>query len=93
MNHLTAFAFKIGWFLMVQKDVAIFMIYRAFETKQYGDSAFLHSLNTDWKIITFYIISLFMPPNFEKVGDILVSACPCVCVCVCVCVFMFEISS
>ena len=33
--------------------------------------------------------------NFEKVGDILVSACPyvCVCVCVCVCVFMFEISS
>ena len=25
-------------------------------------------------------------PNFEKVGDILVSACPCVCVCVCVCV-------
>ena len=22
-----------------------------------------------------------MPPNFEKVGDILVSACPCVCVC------------
>ena len=24
-------------------------------------------------------------PNFEKVGDILVSACPCVCVCVCVC--------
>ena len=21
-------------------------------------------------------------PNFEKVGDILVSACPCVCVCV-----------
>ena len=22
-------------------------------------------------------------PNFEKVGDILVSACPCVCVCVC----------
>ena len=26
-------------------------------------------------------------PNFEKVGDILVSACPCVCE------FMFEISS
>ena len=23
-------------------------------------------------------------PNFEKVGDILVSACPCVCVCVCI---------
>ena len=22
-----------------------------------------------------------MPPNFEKVGDILVSACLCVCVC------------
>ena len=34
-------------------------------------------------------------PNFEKVGDILVSACPYVCmyVCVCVYVFMFEISS
>ena len=33
----------------------------------------------------------FYAPNFEKVGDILVSACPCVCmyvcmyVCVCVC--------
>ena len=24
----------------------------------------------------------FYAPNFEKVGDILVSACPCVCVCV-----------
>ena len=31
--------------------------------------------------------------NFEKVGDILVSACPCVCVCMCVCVshYRFEI--
>ena len=27
--------------------------------------------------------SLFYAPIFEKVGDILVSACPCVCVCVC----------
>ena len=27
-------------------------------------------------LIPFYV------PNFEKVGDILVSACPCVCVCV-----------
>ena len=27
---------------------------------------------------------LHYAPNFEKVGDILVSACPCVCVCVCV---------
>ena len=26
----------------------------------------------------------FYAPNFEKVGDILVSACPYVCVCVCV---------
>ena len=26
----------------------------------------------------------FYAPNFEKVWDILVSACPCVCVCVCV---------
>ena len=25
---------------------------------------------------------LFMPPNFEKVGSILVWACPCMCVCV-----------
>ena len=33
----------------------------------------------------------FYAPNFEKVGDILVSACPYVCVCLCV--FMFEISS
>ena len=29
----------------------------------------------------------FYAPNFEKVGDILVSACPCVCV------WGFEISS
>ena len=60
---------------MVQKDVAIFMIYRAFETKQYGDSAFLHSFNTDWKIITFlYHIPLLIstlrnssPINYENV--------------------------
>ena len=32
-------------------------------------------------------------PNFEKVGDILVSACPYVCMYVCTYVFMFEISS
>ena len=32
-------------------------------------------------------------PNFEKVGDILVSACPYVCMYVCMYVFMFEISS
>ena len=38
-------------------------------------------------------------PNFEKVGDILVSASVCVCVCVCVCVYVcapvwgIEISS
>ena len=30
----------------------------------------------------------FYAPNFEKVGDILVSACSCVCVCVCVCVYV-----
>ena len=29
----------------------------------------------------------FYAPNFEKVGDILISACPCVCMCVCVCVY------
>ena len=62
---------------MVQKDVAIFMIYRAFETKQYGDSVFLHSLNTDWKIITFlhvYHIPLLIstirnssPINYENI--------------------------
>ena len=60
---------------MVQKDVAIFMIYRAFETKQYGNSAFLHSLNTDWKIITFlYHIPLLIstlrkssPINYENI--------------------------
>ena len=32
-------------------------------------------------------------PNFERVGDILVSACPYVCTYVCMYVFMFEISS
>ena len=32
-------------------------------------------------------------PNFEKVGDILVSSCPyvCVCVCVCVCIHVRDI--
>ena len=25
---------------------------------------------------------LYYAPNFEKVGDILVSACPCLCVCI-----------
>ena len=29
-------------------------------------------------------VTIYYAPNFEKVGDILVSACPCVCVCVCV---------
>ena len=28
-------------------------------------------------------LSTFYAPNFEKVGDILVSACPCVCLCAC----------
>ena len=37
--------------------------------------------------------SHFYAPNFEKVGDILVSACPYVCMYVCTYVFMFEISS
>ena len=27
----------------------------------------------------------YYAPNFEKVGDILVSACPCVSVCLCAC--------
>ena len=35
--------------------------------------------------IVFCVV--FYAPNFEKVGDILVSACPRVCVCVCVCVY------
>ena len=45
--------------------------------------------------IAVYVTVHVYAPNFEKVWDILVSACPyvCVCVCVCVCVFMFEISS
>ena len=38
-------------------------------------------------------VSTFYAPNFEKVGDILVSACPCVCMYVCMYVCMFEISS
>ena len=43
--------------------------------------------------IVFCVV--FYAPNFEKVGDILVSASPCVCVCVCVCVCLrgIEISS
>ena len=32
----------------------------------------------------------FYTPNFEKVGSILLSACPCVCVCVCAFVRPFK---
>ena len=38
-----------------------------------------------------HVLRMFLCPqlfNFEKVGDILVSACPCVCVFVCVCACM-----
>ena len=35
----------------------------------------------------FRVYIHYYAPNFEKVGDILVSACPYVCVCVCVCVY------
>ena len=40
------------------------------------------------KIKTFFLRnhSAVYAPNFEKVGDILVSASPCVCECLCVCV-------
>ena len=42
------------------------------------------------------MVALCYAPNFEKVGDILVSACPYVCicvrVCVCVCVCMYSCS-
>ena len=41
-------------------------------------------------VVILFVCDLYAP-NFEKVGDILVSACPYVCVCVCV--FIFEISS
>ena len=34
---------------------------------------------------TFHLKCVHYAPNFEKVGDILVSACPCVCMYVCVC--------
>ena len=40
------------------------------------------SLSGSLIVLQFY--NTFYAPNFEKVGDILVSACPCVCVCVCV---------
>ena len=33
---------------------------------------------------------VFYAPNFEKVGSILVSACPCVRPCVCACVRPFK---
>ena len=43
-------------------------------------------LTTRFKIVKvgFTGVCIIMPPNFEQVGDILVSACPCVCLCVCV---------
>ena len=34
-------------------------------------------------------VATFYAPNLDKVGDILVSACPCVCVCVFVCVHVW----
>ena len=37
-----------------------------------------------------YVASCYAP-NFEKVGDILVSACPFVCMCVCVCIHVRDI--
>ena len=49
--------------------------------------------NSAFPFQTFF----FYAPNFEKVGDILVLACPYVCMYVrtyvCMYVFMFEISS
>ena len=48
-------------------------------------------------VSTCHTVKYFLCPNFEKVGDILVSACLCVCLCVCVCVCVrvwgIEISS
>ena len=37
------------------------------------------------KIIKMTFVQAIYAPNFEKVVNILVSACVCVCVCVCVC--------
>ena len=48
-----------------------------------NDTCQVSSPSAQWFLSSFYA------PNFEKVGDILVSACPYVCMCV----FMFEKSS
>ena len=45
--------------------------------------AFVHIRKQRHRSVTAQLISAFYAPNFEKVGDILVSACPCVCVCAC----------
>ena len=41
---------------------------------------------TFWERAAHSVNRIFYAPSFEKVGDILVSACVCVCVCVCACV-------
>ena len=51
-------------------------------------------LNIAMAFVNMHIVSLtFYAPNFEKVGDILVSACVYVCmyVCVCVCIQVRDI--
>ena len=58
-----------------------------------GLSGFVFVPNTFmWLNGSVWLVRLhhFYAPNFEKVRDILVSACSCVCVCVCVCVRMGQ---
>ena len=50
---------------------------------------FGHHMPNKTKLTQEYFDGVSYAPNFEKVGDILVSACPYVCKYV----FMFEISS
>ena len=50
---------------MVQKNVAIFMIYRAFETKQYGDSAFIeHRLENYYIFISYPFVNINITEKF-----------------------------
>ena len=56
-----------------------------------GYTVFTLSVRTKEGTYESVSVAFCYAPNFEKVGYILVSACPYVCMCVCV--FLFEISS
>ena len=58
------------------------MVYLSLHTAAPSCEYYMCSLISSPSLLSrFSGFSFFYAPNFEKVGDILVSACPCVCVC------------